>query len=120
VFGEQFWRPYVHVSDAARAIRLILGSPSALVSGRVFNVGATDQNFQKKQLVDMIFPLAPDAVVEYVHKDEDPRDYKVSFERITSQLGYQTTRTVAQGVEEVAELVRKKVIANFGDAKYRN
>ena len=24
VFGEQFWRPYVHVGDAARAIGLVL------------------------------------------------------------------------------------------------
>ena len=27
VFGEQFWRPYVHVRDAARAIQLVLNSP---------------------------------------------------------------------------------------------
>ncbi len=27
VFGEQFWRPYVHVWDAARAIQLVLSSP---------------------------------------------------------------------------------------------
>lgn len=120
VFGEQFWRPYIHVADAARGIRLVLGAPESLVAGRVFNVGATDQNFQKKQLVEMICPLVPDAVVDYVHKDEDPRDYKVSFERIASQLGYKTTRTVAQGVEEVAALARKNVIANFADAKYRN
>ncbi len=120
VFGEQFWRPYVHVVDAARGIRLILGSPETLVANRVFNVGATDQNFQKKQLVEMICPLVPDAVIEYVHKNEDPRDYKVSFARIASELGYRTTRTVAQGVSEVAELVRKNIIGNFSDAKYRN
>ena len=58
-----------------------LGSPPAKVAGAVFNVGATDQNFQKQQLVEMIRPHAPDAVVEYVHKDEDPRDYRVSFSR---------------------------------------
>ena len=79
VFGEQFWRPYVHVFDAARGIRLVLESPKESVSGRVFNVGATDQNFQKQQLVELIRPYAPDAVVEYVHKDEDPRDYRVCF-----------------------------------------
>ena len=82
VFGEQFWRPYVHVRDAARGIQLVLQSPAAKVRGRVFNVGATDQNFQKQQLVELIRPYAPDAVVEFVHKAEDPRDYRVSFSRI--------------------------------------
>ena len=79
VFGEQFWRPYLHVWDAARAIQLVLSSPTADVGGAVFNVGATDQNFQKQQLVELIRPYAPDAVVEFVHKAEDPRDYRVSF-----------------------------------------
>ena len=66
-------------------------------------MGATDQNFQKQQLVEMIRPYAPDAVVEFVHKTEDPRDYRVSFTRITDQLGFKITRTVAQGIEEVAK-----------------
>jgi nucleoside-diphosphate-sugar epimerase len=120
VFGEQFWRPYVHVRDAARAIQLVLASPMDKVSGRVFNVGATHQNYQKQQLVDLIRPHAPDAVVEFVHKAEDPRDYRVSFARITDQLAFQITRNVAQGIEEVARLVRDGLIKNFADGKYRN
>ena len=120
VYGEQFWRPYLHARDAARAIDLVLNSSSALVGGRVFNVGATDQNFQKKQLVAMIRPYAPDAVVEFVFKTEDPRDYRVSFARITDQLGFKITRTVAEGIAEIAHLVRENVVDNFADQKYRN
>ena len=120
VFGEQFWRPYIHVRDAARAIHLVLSSPAAKVAGSVFNVGATDQNFQKQQLVEMIRPYEPDAVVEFVHRNEDPRDYRVSFTRITGQLGFKITRTVAQGIEEVANLVRSKIIGNFAEGRYRN
>jgi nucleoside-diphosphate-sugar epimerase len=120
VFGEQFWRPYVHVRDAARAIQLVLGSPVAKVAGSVFNVGATDQNFQKQQLVEMMRPYAPDAVVEFVPKAEDPRDYRVSFARISDRLGFKITRTVAQGIEEVARLVRSNIIDNFGDGRYSN
>lgn len=120
VFGEQFWRPYIHVRDAARAIQLVLNSPAAKVAGNVFNAGATDQNFQKQQLVEMIRPHAPDAFVEFVHKTEDPRDYRVSFTRITDQLGFKITRTVTQGIEEVADLVRNNIIGNFSDGRYRN
>ena len=120
VYGGQFWRPYVHARDAARAIDLVLNSSPALVGGRVFNVGATDQNFQKRQLVAMIHPYAPDAVVEFVFKAEDPRDYRVSFARITDQLGFKITRTVAEGIAEIAHLVRENVVDNFADQKYRN
>jgi nucleoside-diphosphate-sugar epimerase len=120
VFGEQFWRPYVHVRDAARGIRLVLNSETSKVCGTVFNVGATDQNFQKQQLVEMIQPYAPDAVVEYVRKAEDPRDYRVSFSRISDQLRYKITRTVAQGIEEVAKLVTSNVINSFDDPRYAN
>jgi nucleoside-diphosphate-sugar epimerase len=120
VFGEQFWRPYIHVHDAARAIQLVLSSPAAKVSGCVFNVGATDQNFQKQQLVELIRPYAPDAVVEFVHKTEDPRDYRVSFAWITDHLGFKTTRNVPQGIAEIARLVQENVIGNLADGKYRN
>ena len=62
----------------------------------------------------------PDAVVEFVHKTEDPRDYKVSFSRISEQLGFRITRTVKEGIAEVAKLVRDNVINNFEDRSYRN
>lgn len=120
VFGEQFWRPYVHVRDAARAVALVLSSPAAKVAGSVFNVGASDQNFQKRQLVEMISVYAPDAVVEYVHKEEDPRDYRVSFSRVSDQLGFKISRTVAQGIAEVAHLVSSRVIGDLSAARYRN
>ena len=28
VFGEQFWRPYVHVRDAGRAVATVLEAPA--------------------------------------------------------------------------------------------
>lgn len=120
VFGEQFWRPYVHVFDAARGIALILSSAPKAVAGRVFNVGSTDQNLQKQQIVELIQPLVPDAKVEFVHKNEDPRDYRVSFNRILGELGYKPTRSVAEGIAEVAKLVRVGAISNLADSRYRN
>lgn len=120
VFGEQFWRPYVHVRDAARGIALVLATPKAKLSSGVFNVGSTDQNFQKQQLVEMIRPYASDAEVQFVHKAEDPRDYRVCFTRISSELGFKITRTVAEGIEEVVRLVRSGAIRDFADGRFRN
>jgi nucleoside-diphosphate-sugar epimerase len=114
VFGEQFWRPYVHVRDVARAVGLVLAAPVDRVERDVFNVGDTDQNFQKQQLVDLIRPYAPDAVVEYVHRDEDPRDYRVSFEKIRRRLGFRISIPVADGIAEVARLVAAGVTPEVG------
>jgi len=120
VFGEQFWRPYVHVRDAARGIQAVLEAPVARVDRMVFNVGSTTQNHTKKQLVEMIGREAPEAKVSYVHRDEDPRDYRVSFDRIEKTLGYKTTRDVAAGIAEVARLVRSRVLEDFDAPAYKN
>ena len=120
VFGEQFWRPYVHVRDAAAAIRLVLGAPTEVVSGQVFNVGSSDQNYRKQQIVDLVRREVPDGTVEYVAVDQDPRDYRVSFAKIRRQLDFQPTATVEEGVAEVARLVRSGVVRDPADAAFRN
>ena len=120
VFGEQFWRPYVHVRDVAAAIELTLSSPTDLVRGQVYNVGSSQQNFRKQQIVDLIRLQAPDATVEYVHVDSDPRDYRVSFAKIYERLAFRTTASVEDGVAEVARLVRQGVLPDTTDACYRN
>jgi nucleoside-diphosphate-sugar epimerase len=120
VFGEQFWRPYVHVRDAARAISLVLEQPPEMMKNAVFNVGDTNQNFRKIDLVELIKPYAPNAIVEFVKKEEDPRDYRVSFAKIRSLLGFESSRSVKEGIHEVAQLVRDGVVQNFDSPEYRN
>ena len=120
VYGEQFWRPYVHVRDAARAIAQVLSAPASVVRGQVFNVGSTEQNYQKRQLVDLIRPYAPHATVEYVHRDEDPRDYRVSFARIRERLKYVVALTVPDGIGEVARLVQSGLLGDLSEPRYHN
>ena len=120
IFGEQFWRPYVHIRDIAKAILNILASPVEKIQNQVFNVGSTNQNFQKQQLADLIRSHVPDAVVEYVRKDEDPRDYRVSFEKIKQELGFNAEYTVEDGIREVADLVQSGIISDYRNLEYRN
>lgn len=120
VFGEQFWRPYVHVADAARAIHAVLEAPAETVRGEVFNVGATEENYRKLDLVELVRPHAPDAAVEFVHRKEDPRDYRVSFAKVKGALGFGLTRTVPDGIAEISRLVRHAVVTGPEGAEYRN
>jgi nucleoside-diphosphate-sugar epimerase len=120
IFGEQFWRPYIHVADAARAIELVLQAPAARVQRRVFNVGNTAENYRKGDLVELIRGHADLATVEYVERLEDPRDYRVCFTRMRTELGFETTHTVQDGIDEVARLVRSRAIPDPHAARYRN
>jgi nucleoside-diphosphate-sugar epimerase len=120
VFGEQFWRPYVHVADAARALETVLDAPAETVRREVFNVGATEENYRKLDIVELVRPHAPEAVVEFVQKKEDPRDYRVSFAKVKGRLGFALTRTVPDGIAEVARLVRDEVLSGLDGAEYRN
>ena len=101
VFGEQFWRPYVHVRDVARAVRLVLDTPEEKVGRRVFNVGRSGENYRKLDLVEEIRRQTDHGEVSFVARTEDPRDYKVSFDRIRAELGFETTVTVPEGIAEV-------------------
>ncbi len=120
VFGEQFWRPYVHVRDAARAIRSVLDAPLDVVGGEVFNVGDTSENYRKLDLVGVIREQTANGCVTFVHRDEDPRDYKVAFEKVGRRLGYATTRTVPDGVAEVLRALEDGAFPDPYAARYHN
>ena len=120
VYGEQFWRPYVHVRDAARAARLALNAPLESVRGEVFNVGATGENYRKLDIVELLMERVSTASVRFVHKDEDPRDYRVSFEKVRKQLGFETERAVGDGIDEVMMLLRSGVVEDPYAAIYQN
>jgi len=120
VFGEQFWRPYVHVRDAGRAVRLVLDAPSENVRGQVFNVGRSDQNFRKLDLVALARERLPSGTFAFVERTEDPRDYKVSFDKIRDALGYDVTMTVPDGIDEVATALEAGAFPDPFGGRYRN
>lgn len=120
VFGEQFWRPYCHVQDLARSIVLALESPEPEVAFEVFNVGDTAENYTKRMIVETIRSEIPSGKVRYVHKEEDPRDYRVDFSKIRGRLGFQITRRVPDGVREIHRLVADGFLLDPYDARFSN
>lgn len=120
VFGEQFWRPYVHVRDAARAIATVLNAPADTVFGQVFNVGHSDENYRKLDLVSLITQHVPDLKVSYVPVADDPRDYRVSFERIRTVLGFEPSTRVPQGVAQLIQALEAGLFNPLDDPSYSN
>lgn len=121
IFGAQFWRPYLHVRDAAQVIHLVLAAPLERVAGQVFNAGDSGQNYQKGQLVEMIrTQLNYETQVEQVDKQEDPRDYRVSFDKIRDHLGFSANRTVEDGIREVRTAIEEGLITDVDNPRYHN
>lgn len=120
VFGEQFWRPYCHVVDLSRSILCVFEATDEKVGFNVFNVGDTDENYQKQMIVDEILKQLPDAKIKYVKKDEDPRDYRVSFEKIKNELDFRITKKVPEGIAQTIQIIQDGFLNNPDDGKYKN
>jgi nucleoside-diphosphate-sugar epimerase len=120
VFGEQFWRPYIHVRDAGRAVLAVLQAPAEQVAGQVFNAGRSGENYRKLDLVQEIAKQIDRGRVSYVRREEDPRDYKVSFERIRAELGFETLMTVPDGIAEVIAALDANAFGDPFAARYKN
>lgn len=122
IYGEQFWRPYIHVVDVARAIEKVLSSPKKTIRKEVFNVGNTAQNFRKGHLAQIIRKCvdATAADIEFVKQKDDPRDYRVSFKKIRKSLGFVTTKDIKDGVQEIKRAIQQGVLHDFKNPTYRN
>lgn len=120
IYGEQFWRPYCHVVDLARSVVATLENPEENVASQVFNVGSTSENYTKKMLVEEITKILPNAKVRYIKKDEDPRDYRVDFEKIKKILGFSVSKNVPDGILEIINVLKSGLLSNPDDPKYYN
>ena len=120
IFGEKFWRPYCHVKDFSNAFITILRAENEKVAYNVFNVGDTSENYTKQMIVDEIIKIIPEAKINYVEKNEDPRDYRVNSDKIKRELDFKITMRVPDGIEEVKRMIQEGVIVNPEDQRYYN
>ncbi|MBI5202083.1 MAG: NAD(P)-dependent oxidoreductase [Elusimicrobia bacterium] len=120
VFGPQFWRPYCHVTDIARACMLGLEAPAEKVRGQVFGVGSTRENYTKNDIVTALKKRLPDAKVKFVERAEDPRDYRVDFTRIERTLGFTVTMSLDQTIDELLSCLKQGVWKDPYSTRFQN
>jgi nucleoside-diphosphate-sugar epimerase len=120
VFGEQFWRPYCHVRDFARAIEATLAARFEEVAYQTYNVGDSSENYTKSMLVDLLRERLPELRISFVTRNEDPRDYRVNCDRIKERLGFAISRTVADGIDEIVTAVQAGVFPDPDQFCYSN
>lgn len=99
------WRPLVHVRDICEAIACTLEAPRDTVHNEVFNVGDTAENYRVRDIAKIVADAFPGCTMTLGENDEDNRSYRVSFEKISSQLpGFRCRHTAAIGAEQLYDL----------------
>jgi nucleoside-diphosphate-sugar epimerase len=99
------WRPLVHVMDICEAILSTLEAPREVIHNQIFNVGSTDENYQIRDIANIVAECFPDCTLNIGKSDGDDRSYRVAFDKIHTHLpSFQCRRTVKTGVRQLRDL----------------
>ncbi len=106
------WRPLVHCKDIARAFVAFLTAPTHDIYNKIVNIGGNSQNFQVKDVGNLVQKLVPNAKIVYTGEaGPDSRDYKVNFDLLKQILpNFELEYTLESGMKE---LFQKYLSYNF-------
>jgi nucleoside-diphosphate-sugar epimerase len=117
------WRPLVHVEDICMAFIRVLEAPRDLVHDQAFNVGNRRENYQVRDLAEMVREVVPGSAVKYAPGGSpDTRCYRVDCTKLTTVFPDLEPRwTVRDGVKQLyAAYVRHGLTAGeFLGSKYQ-
>ena len=101
------WRPLVHILDIAQAAELCLRAPAEAVRGEVFNVGDDAQNYQVREIAEIVASKFEGCVTSFGPPDADNRSYRVAFGKIKEHLPeFQCRWSAEKGAEQLAMLFK--------------
>ena len=120
VTGGSQWRPFVHVADVARAMVMCLQAPLETVKGEIFNVGDDANNHSIQQVGKLVNKHTPETTLTSTDDTADRRNYRVSFTKIRTSLGFECARDVESGVRELVNALRQGQIGDHLLARYSN
>jgi len=117
------WRPFVHIRDISRAFISVLKSPKDVVYNQIFNVGKNEENYQIRDVAEIVKNVVPNSEIKYMEGAEpDKRSYRVEFDKISKALPeFKLEWNIASGAKQLYD-VYKKVGLNVDDfegPKYR-
>ncbi len=113
------WRPVVHVRDVTAALISGLKAPKNLIGGKSYNVGIESGNYTVKDLADIVKKVMPNCEIVFTKEHlVDPRSYKVSFNRILSELKdfYKPEWNLEKGANELIKFFKE---VNFNEKDFR-
>ena len=102
------WRPLVHVRDIAQAIGCVLEAPRSVIHNQVFNVGSNSENYQVRQIAEIVAEAFLGCELSFGKSDGDNRSYRVCFDKIYSLLPeFKCRYNVRDGAFELYDLFQR-------------
>jgi nucleoside-diphosphate-sugar epimerase len=97
------WRPIVHVEDIASAYIAALEADRDLIHNQAFNVGQTTENYQIREIAQLVKEVVPNSKVEFApDAGPDLRCYRVDCNYIARRLhGFKPQWTARRGIEQL-------------------
>lgn len=105
VYEKDFQRAFIHVRDMAESM-LFAVAHGERMRGQVYNIGSEALNLTKEDVAKKL----RERLNFYLHfadvgKDEDQRNYEVSYKKIHS-LGFRTSVSLEDGIDELIRGLR--------------
>ena len=115
VFGGDQFRPLLHVRDAGKTV------VENIATG---HTGIFNLHRQNVRIVDLAFQVRnhfPDLKIEQVEmKFQDTRNYRVTSEKAKNTIGFNPTRSIDDGIEEVKNLLDTGRLKDVDNPRFTN
>ncbi|TFY96401.1 NAD-dependent epimerase/dehydratase family protein [Ramlibacter rhizophilus] len=99
------WRPLVHVLDICEALACAVEAPRDAIHNQVFNVGHDADNYQVREIAEIVAEVFPSCELSFGASGADNRSYRVSFAKIHAQLpGFRCAWDARRGARQLHEV----------------
>jgi nucleoside-diphosphate-sugar epimerase len=117
------WRPIIHIEDISRAFVAALRAPREVIHNQAFNVGSNTENYQVRDLAEIVRETVPNCQIEYAPGGEpDKRSYRVNFDKVGQMLpDFQPEWNARKGAQELYEAYQRKNLSldDFEGPRYK-
>ena len=119
VFGGDQLRPNIHIADMVEAYRVLLNADKEKIAGKIFNAGYENQPVSK--IAETVKNVVGEDVKLITTPSDDNRSYHISSQKIKDEIGFETTHTIQDAVEDLCAAFDKGLLPNsLEDEMYFN
>ncbi len=119
VFGGDQLRPNIHIADMVEAYMALLNADKKKIAGKTFNAGYENQSVSK--IAETVKNVVGEDVKLITTPSDDNRSYHISSQKIKDEIGFETTHTIQDAVEDLCAAFDKGLLPNsLEDEMYFN
>lgn len=116
------WRPIIHIEDISRAFLVSLEAPRELVLNQAFNVGINEENYQVRDLAEIVKQTVPGCTIQYAEgAGPDKRCYRVDCSKLVNTLpAFKPLWNARRGAQQLYEAYKRfgLTLEDFEGARY--